>query len=158
MEQVVVTFDQVLHVHRNRENRFHPKHSVFSFMSAGDYVPYVSVPGWPSIEPGTTVTAFLRQPGNWKSLVGWVNHASGEVAAPNFKRSAWAAVLDGVWSTAWFVLCPTQFGPLRWAPSIMGLLICVLSLVRARRERMEALEVKSSATALVALKKHQPSD
>lgn len=150
METVVTTFDDVLHVVREPETRFHPKHTVFSFMAGGQYQPYVKVPGWPSIEPGTKVTALLKQPGNWKSVVGWVNHASGEISAPNFKRPAFGALFGAIWAGAWLVLCPAQFGPFRWAPPILGLLLCLADLAQARRERLEAMEISLLASALVA--------
>ena len=83
MQVISVTFDQVMHVHRNRANQFNPQHTLFTFISAGVYFPYVKVFGWPNIDVGTTVTAILRKPNDWKSLAGWVNQESLEIAAPN---------------------------------------------------------------------------
>ena len=158
MEQVVATFDQVLHLHRHRGGRFQPKHTVFSFMSCAGYTPYVTVPGWPSVEPGTTVTALLRQPGNWQSLVGWVNQATGEIAAPNCQRSFWGAVIDAIWGIAWFLLWPAHFGPLRWAPPVLGIVLCLFGLLQARREQREALAVQERAGAMVANHSVEPTN
>jgi hypothetical protein len=82
MQEISVTFDQVMHVHRNSANRSNPKHTLFTFISDGVYFPYVKVFGWPNIDIGTKVTALLRKPNDWKSLAGWVNQESLEIAAP----------------------------------------------------------------------------
>jgi hypothetical protein len=82
MQTVTVVFDELLHVHRNRASRTAPEHTVFSFMSMFEYTPYVTVPGLPRLEPGMTVQALLREPNNWKSLVGWRDLKTGELAAP----------------------------------------------------------------------------
>ena len=82
MQTVRVAFDDVLHVHRNRASRTAPEHTVFSFMSQFNYTPYVTVPGSPRIEPGMSVLALLRNPEDWKSLVGWLDLKTGELAAP----------------------------------------------------------------------------
>jgi hypothetical protein len=54
------------------------------------YTPYVTVPGFPRLEKGMQVVAVLRESGNWKSLVGWRDLGSGEIAIPDssshFKR------------------------------------------------------------------------
>jgi hypothetical protein len=82
MQTVTVVFDELLHVHRNRASKAAPEHTVFSFMSMFEYTPYVTVPGLPRLEPGMTVQALLREPNNWKSLVGWRDMKTGELAAP----------------------------------------------------------------------------
>jgi peptidoglycan/LPS O-acetylase OafA/YrhL len=82
MQIVTVVFDELLHVQRNRASRTAPEHTVFSFMSMFEYTPYVTVPGLPRLEPGMTVQALLREPNNWKSLVGWRDVKTGELAAP----------------------------------------------------------------------------
>jgi hypothetical protein len=83
MQTVSVVFDEVLHVHRLRASRTAPARTVFSFMANFDYTPYVTVPGHPRLEPGMKVLALLREPGDWKSLVGWRDTQTGEVAAPS---------------------------------------------------------------------------
>lgn len=85
MEEIRVTFEAVEHVHQHRATSATPKYTNFSFMWGGKYHPYISVPGWPEVKAGTTVVAVLRERDNWKTLVGWVNTETGEVAAPNYK-------------------------------------------------------------------------
>lgn len=79
MHTVTVTFDQILHVHRNRSTRTAPRHTVFGFICDGEYTPYVTVSGWPRLEPGMTVRALLRESGDWKSLIGWLDLKTGEL-------------------------------------------------------------------------------
>jgi hypothetical protein len=85
MEEVRVVFEEVDHVHKHKTTSTIPKFTHFSFMLKGHYHPYVAVPGWPDVAAGTSVVALLRESGNWKSLVGWVNTKTGEIAAPTYK-------------------------------------------------------------------------
>ncbi|CAB4046620.1 hypothetical protein [Paraburkholderia phenoliruptrix] len=39
----------------------------------------VLIRGAPRLENGTVVTAVLRDPNNWQTLVGWRNHLTGEI-------------------------------------------------------------------------------
>jgi hypothetical protein len=78
MEQVTVTFDRVFDVVRNvQRNRV--LCTEFGFQFGGLRKCGVAVPGSPEIEEGITVTAILRKPENWQTLMGWVNHKTGEV-------------------------------------------------------------------------------
>lgn len=81
MEEMRVTFEAVEHVHQHRATSAFPKYTHFSLMWGGKYHLYISVPGWPEVKAGTTVVAVLRERDNWKTLVGWVNTETGEVAA-----------------------------------------------------------------------------
>ncbi len=100
MEAVTAVFDEILHVHRNRASRTAPEHTVFSFMSDFKYTPYVTVPGSPRLEPGMHVRALLRTPGDWKSLVGWIDLKTGELAAPNPNWHFRGLFLVGIWLVA----------------------------------------------------------
>jgi hypothetical protein len=85
MEEVRVDFEEVDLVHRHTATSTIPRFTHFSFMLNGRYQTYVAVPGWPEVEAGTSVVALLRESGNWKTLVGWVNTQTGEIAAPTYK-------------------------------------------------------------------------
>lgn len=85
MHAISVVFDEVLHVHRNRASKSAPEHTVFSFMSNFKYTPYITVPGSPRLEPGMKVRALLREPEDWKTLVGWLDLTTGELAGPDAK-------------------------------------------------------------------------
>jgi len=97
MEAVNVVFDEILHVHRNRASRTAPEHTIFSFMSNFKYTPYVTVPGSPRLEPGMRVKALLRTPGDWKSLIGWIDLKTGEITAPNPNWHLRGLLLLGLW-------------------------------------------------------------
>ena len=81
-----VTLERVFDVHRWRAIRYAPAMTNFSFECAGKRRFSVPVLGWPSIEPGTRLTAALRKAGNWQTLVGWVNHSNGEIVLPDTTR------------------------------------------------------------------------
>lgn len=85
MEQVTATFDRVFDVQRQVRDIFGSKFTTFGFELQGERFFDLSVPGWPSLHDGITVTALLRETGNWKTLIGWVEHGSGEVV----RRHAW---------------------------------------------------------------------
>ena len=79
MNEITITFDQVFDVvHRSQRNRV--LSTQFGFQSGDMKKVGVTVPGSPRIEAGMTVTALLERPGDWQSLLGWVNHETGEIA------------------------------------------------------------------------------
>jgi hypothetical protein len=119
MQEISVTFDQVMHVHRNRANQFNPQHTLFTFISAGVYFPYVKVFGWPNIDIGTTVTAILRKPNDWKSLAGWVNHESLEIAAPK-KNARLKTILVVLLLTCFQVLLFWNY------PKALGIIVFIM--------------------------------
>lgn len=43
----------------------------------------VQIDGAPRLENGMVVTAVLRDTENWQTLVGWLNHATGEIYGVN---------------------------------------------------------------------------
>ncbi|NWK46490.1 hypothetical protein [Ralstonia pickettii] len=72
-----VRFDRVFGTTKTSQNRMPV--TLFGFQS-GDHIEYsVAAPGEPCIEAGMTVTAYLREPGNWQTLVAWRDHGSGEI-------------------------------------------------------------------------------
>lgn len=117
MQAVTVVFDEILHVHRVGETRSSPEHTVFSFMSNFKYTPYVTVPGSPRLEPGTRVKALLREPDNWKSLVGWRDLKTGELSA----RSPTWHLHRLLFVNVWFV----------FAAALMGRVVVQLQLPQA---------------------------
>ncbi|MEK8032875.1 hypothetical protein AACH06_18805 [Ideonella sp. DXS29W] len=78
METVSVTFDRIFDVVQMNRNR--ALSTQFGF-EAGPLKKYaVAVPGKPELEVGMTVTVVLKRPGDWQSVLGWVNHRTGEIA------------------------------------------------------------------------------
>lgn len=93
MEQITLTFDRVFDLHRYMQTRYTDRCTLFSFESEGRNRYSVCVPGHPPIAVGVTITALLRESGNWQSLVGWVDHSSGVVWADPFASSFGKAAL-----------------------------------------------------------------
>lgn len=96
MHAVTVTFERVFDLHRWEQSQTFPRHTAFGFVADGKPHYAVSVPGWPAIGVGTTITAFLREEENWQSLAGWSNHQTNEKAIPNYKRPFFFAIISGV--------------------------------------------------------------
>jgi hypothetical protein len=83
MKIVNARFDEILHVHRIEANTALPRRTVFSFMMEFRYTPYITIPGFPRLENGMSVVAVLRNENDWKTLVGWRDAKTGEVASPD---------------------------------------------------------------------------
>jgi hypothetical protein len=86
-EFVKVRFDRVFDVKRHGASRYTPAVTHFSFESSGKAYYGISAPGFPTVDPGMTVTAMLRKQGNWQTLAGWNNHSNGEVVVPSVSRA-----------------------------------------------------------------------
>jgi hypothetical protein len=103
MDTVTIRFDETLRVRQEggwTGRNYWPRQTIFSFMSAGKYFPYVTTPGWPEIHDGLIVTALLELPEDWKSLLGWVNCETGEIAGPNPTEF----LMQAGFITAWLLL------------------------------------------------------
>jgi hypothetical protein len=86
-----VRFDRVFGITKTSQNRMPV--TLFGFQS-GDHIEYsAAAPGEPHIEAGMTVTAYLREPGNWQTLVAWRDHSSGEIICE--AEAGWVLCLFG---------------------------------------------------------------
>ncbi|CAJ0716653.1 hypothetical protein LMG6871_01866 [Ralstonia edaphis] len=86
-----VRFDRVFGITKTSQDRMPV--TLFGFQS-GAHIEYsVAAPGEPRIEAGMTVTAYLREPGNWQTLVAWRDHASGEIVCE--AEAGWVLCLFG---------------------------------------------------------------
>jgi hypothetical protein len=153
MEEVRVDFEEVDHVHRHRATSTIPRFTDFSFMLNGRYHAYVAVPGWPEVEAGTSVVALLRESGNWKTLVGWVNTKTGEIAAPTYKdMMVGSAIFFPLFVAFYFVVFGLSLKPYpdsvvqlgaALVLAIAGILDCRrIAKRRADRHLVEALAAK----------------
>ena len=144
MEQVTVTFSRVFDLHRISSTRHTQKHTLFSFAADGLSKFSVRVPGWPTIEVGTTVTVLLWEPGNWQTLIGWVDHASGSVSAPNTPHPYISAFTSTCVGLVWcFALLVSERRAVQIVLGIMVAICFTLSFVQVRRASQRALEQKS---------------
>ncbi|KJK02303.1 hypothetical protein UB44_06680 [Burkholderiaceae bacterium 26] len=87
-----VRFDRVFGITKTSQNRMPV--TLFGFQS-GERIEYsAAAPGEPRIEAGMTVTAYLREPGNWQTLVAWRDHGSGEIVCE--PEAGWLQCLIGL--------------------------------------------------------------
>jgi len=127
---------------RVRLNR--PYVTIFGFVAAGRTEYSVTLPGRPRIDAGMTITAWLVEAGNWQTLVGWRDHASGEIicfdpAAERFGNIVLAIVLFG------FAIAAC------WQPMLLALVVpmaimlaqasCSIRQLRRARAALEALSL-----------------
>lgn len=102
---VVVTFDEVMHAMHATRNKMACVD--FSFRAGSERHYAVTAWGEPSVRSGMTVTAVLRHAGDWQSLIGWVDHETGEVCCKPWSADAWCVlVLPATWAFA-ATLAPT---------------------------------------------------
>lgn len=128
MEQVTVTFDLIFDLRRRHSSLFSPWHTSFSFTAGGVTHRDLSVPGWPTLQVGHTVTALLRRRGDWQSLIGWVNHDTGEVTRPTsgrmLRRASWLMIAAGVLVALLHAMLMLDSGPV--ATGVKTLLLLLL--------------------------------
>lgn len=152
MHAVTLVFDEILHVHRNRASRTAPEHTVFSFMSDFKYTPYVTVPGLPRLEPGMSVRALLREPEDWRSLVGWLDLQTGELTTPNPKWHLYRLLFLG----GWFVFALALMGrgaiELQFTQALLGLLFASIWAIFSRIEYKAWRQAQAEFTALQGLR------
>jgi hypothetical protein len=116
--------------------------TLFSFDSNVGSQYGVAAPGEVRIEAGMSVVAFLSEPGNWQTLVGWRDCASGELVIESATRefpnllmlSIFAAVL--LWSGMQLKIVAIPL--LIIALLILGELSSLRRIRQARRELLEA--------------------
>lgn len=138
---VAVRFERVFDVQR-RSLQERPC-TDFSFeMPDGRKVYGVSVPGEPRIEAGMEVSAVLTTEGNWQTLIGWKDHATGAVVLPR-ARFAFIELLGPLAVATVFGLLGRSAGSAvgRYAAfgvAALGLLVWIDLLNRWRRNRRAA--------------------
>jgi len=104
--RVTITFDRVFDVVRFRGYET-PPHTLFGFQASTGKFHAVRVPGSPQILAGDTVTALLSKQNDWQTLRGWINHQTGEIAAPSAGGGYLASA--AMFITAGFCLYLTWF-------------------------------------------------
>lgn len=79
MPMTSMTFEKILYVKKVGGGRI-PEWTEFGFVSNERSYEGVLVPGRPHIDAGISVTALLRKKDDWRTLDGWINNQSGEIA------------------------------------------------------------------------------
>jgi hypothetical protein len=78
--------------------------TAFNVTVAGKRQYAVQMHGAPRLENGMVVTAVLRDTDNWQTLVGWLNHATGEICGVDSPVVSFWSFVIGVLIAALFSL------------------------------------------------------
>lgn len=79
MQRITITIDRVFDITTGVSRGKQP--CTFFSLQSGQVSEYgVAVPGEPDLGNGMTVSALLKESDNWQTLLGWVNHGTGEIA------------------------------------------------------------------------------
>lgn len=130
MNKVIVTFDRVFDIVRRLMGSRMPC-TEFGFQN-GDTKKYgITAPGLPRIEAGMTVTAVLRRPDDWQTLIGWVDHETGEIAcrSPMLEIGGFAALLIGA---IWAHYLMDSHSIVAGLVLVLAISLCVGGVVRMR--------------------------
>ena len=126
----------------------HQKRTCFSFESGGKRYLSVLVLGSPKLAAGQTISAVLREEGNWQSLIGLRVHETGEILAASPMDCVVSIVQVSVVA---FVLWLQFAQGAVFIPGLLGYLVIVaallhsgLVLLRTRRALRNALSVRPS--------------
>lgn len=70
--------------------------TAFNVTVAGNRQYAVQMRGAPRLENGMVVTAVLRDTDNWQTLVGWLNHATGEICGVDSPEMSFWLFVAGI--------------------------------------------------------------
>ena len=124
---VTVTFENIGGVVIQRDRNGAARTS-FNVTVAGKRQYAVQMRGEPRLENGMVVTAALRDTDNWQTLVGWLNHATGEICgidspARSFASFVIALLISVLLSIRWLGEAVGEkhgaTGPVIWILAVM---------------------------------------
>jgi hypothetical protein len=75
---VTVTLEDITGITANKSRSGNTQSLNFNVTVQGTRQYAVLIRGAPRLESGTVVTAVLRDPSNWQTLIGWLDHSTGE--------------------------------------------------------------------------------
>lgn len=137
LHPTTVTFADVSHVTYS-SSLYGPTRTQFDFTVGSKREYSVSIADEVRPHNGMTVTALLREPGNWQTLVGWIDHKSGKVSGVSSPASqCWVAVS----CVLPFILVPQFFMPLfgtgEWKtlPPVLNVFLVIFVLLATGRLR-----------------------
>jgi hypothetical protein len=134
MHKVTIHLDRVFDV-MVAESGGHRK-TLFSFESNGQRHFGVSAYGEPNIQAGQTITALLKQPGNWKTLDAFVIHETKEVSCWDIplKFGIFMLFLSGM---LWYFLMSNSALGEQWI--VLGVHAVLAIAITLRAERMKRI-------------------
>jgi len=149
--------DRVFDTQHTYRWRNGPKCTVLGVEVQGKRYFSVVLNGWLTIRDGAMVTAIFDSPGNWKKLVGWVDHQTGQIISASAPVStAFAVLMSLVAILALVILCFVvvlwgEAGVLRWCLMVAysGLLLATVGVVRnARKVRFEHSKLEACKASM----------
>ncbi|MGG7607375.1 hypothetical protein [Massilia sp. BKSP1R2A-1] len=78
MQRITITIDRVFDITTGLSRGRQPC-TFFSFQSGETNQFGVALPGKPEVESGMTVSVLLEESDNWQTLLGWLDHRTGEI-------------------------------------------------------------------------------
>lgn len=143
MHQTTATFERIFDVVRDSMSSDRQPCTFFSFQQGGIRKCGIAAPGSPELTDGMTVTAILRESNNWQTLIGWLNHSTGEIVCKN-QSALIAAVAICIASFAVAFKVASASYALASIPPTMAVLYlvpCIRSArqINAARRTLEAL-------------------
>ncbi|HEY4080219.1 MAG TPA: hypothetical protein VGM81_05955 [Burkholderiaceae bacterium] len=144
MQKLTVTFERVFDVVRQSPGLLsHGREEKTLFgLESGQVKHYgVSILGFPRIESGMTVTALLSKADDWHSLVGWLDHATGDIAGSKRANTfaAFAVALMAACGAAVATLAGNWYGAGLFALAAVG---AGVALLRFRQFNQEVSGLK----------------
>ena len=138
MQQVTIRFDEVFDVVHGAARDRTPG-TLFSFRCGTRREYGVRVPGKPHLHADMTVTALLARPGDWQSLIGWVDRDTGEIACQG--RGALVFVQAGLLFAAALPLMALHQAPEASAVGAAALLFFLYVAVQEFRSASRAVHL-----------------
>jgi hypothetical protein len=80
---ITVTLDDIAGVVVEKDRSGGTVATMFNVTIAGRRQYSVKMDGTPRLESDAVVTAVLRDPDNWQTLVGWLDHSTGQICGVN---------------------------------------------------------------------------
>ena len=159
MNAQTLTIDRVFDSrHRYRgSNGSGPKCTELGLEIAGNRHFMVVLDGWLEISAGSRVTALFRSPGDWKQLVGWVDHETGEIVRTGTPASLPIAIatclITALWiffllRGLWIIEAPRHIQIGLGVGTIILSLVSVGALTRAKRTKAENVALMQCKASL----------
>ncbi|MFM8899730.1 MAG: hypothetical protein ACKOF9_07255 [Burkholderiales bacterium] len=141
MQPITVTFNEVFDVVKSRGSDGRLQRTQFGF-STSEFKKYgVSVPGFPRVCKGDTVTVLLREQNNWQTLLGWYNHSTSEFALHDYRGLFLVALIFLFAALLFFGLGGGNYGLLLTLFSLLGCGYWGMSAFRAYRVKQKLIAI-----------------
>ena len=123
---ITVTLDDIGGVVFEKDRSGGTVATMFNVTIAGRRQYSVKMDGTPRLESDAVVTAVLRDPDNWQTLVGWLDHSTGQICGVNSPvKSLGSFVVIAVISAAFSIKWLGE--ALSGGANTVGTVVCLLA-------------------------------